>query len=93
MKNKLIKLLMLSRSSNDNEALSAIRKANEILNNEKKTWDDVFGEAWYLEYSKLVDKYNTLARQYNSQQAQLKDLVQAELERPKEWWQAILSKF
>jgi hypothetical protein len=38
---KLIKLLSLSQSANDNEALSAVRRANELLRKFDKTWDKV----------------------------------------------------
>jgi len=41
VKNKIIKLLNLTTSSNDNEALSAIKKANKILNNLNMSWNDV----------------------------------------------------
>jgi hypothetical protein len=40
-KSKLIKLLNLTTSSNDHEALQAIRFANKILENNKLTWDDL----------------------------------------------------
>lgn len=38
---KLIKLLNLTRSDHDGEALSAIRKANELLAREGRQWSDV----------------------------------------------------
>lgn len=38
---KLLKLLMLTQSSNDSEALSAIRMANKILAQSKRQWRDV----------------------------------------------------
>lgn len=39
---KIIKLLALTQSSNDNEALSAIRKANALLKENNKTWESLF---------------------------------------------------
>lgn len=38
---RLIKILGLTTSSSDGEALSALRKANEIIAGEKLTWADV----------------------------------------------------
>lgn len=40
-KSKLVKLLNLTSSENDNEALSALRKANSILSRHGKRWDDL----------------------------------------------------
>jgi hypothetical protein len=41
---KLIKLLMLTTSDNDNEALSAIRMANKLLKSKNITWECAFSE-------------------------------------------------
>lgn len=41
-KDKIIKLLKLSSSNNDNEALLAIKTANQILKKNNATWDDLF---------------------------------------------------
>lgn len=38
---KLIKLLNLSQSPNDSEALSAIRKANKIIKDDGLRWEDL----------------------------------------------------
>lgn len=38
---RLAKILALTTSEHDGEALSAIRKANEIIKGEKLTWDEV----------------------------------------------------
>lgn len=38
---KIVKLLNLTNSSNDNEALSAIRMVNNILAKENKSWKDI----------------------------------------------------
>lgn len=38
MREKLIKLLQLSQSSNDHEALIAIRKANKLLRDTNQDW-------------------------------------------------------
>lgn len=40
-RDRLVKLLGLSRSRFDAEAIGAIRKANELLADQKVTWDDV----------------------------------------------------
>jgi hypothetical protein len=45
MKDKLIKLLQLSQSSNDYEALSAIRKANAVLRAKNMDWNQFFSHA------------------------------------------------
>jgi len=42
-KNKIIKLLKLTQSANDHEALSAIRKVNSLLKAEGVEWDDFVG--------------------------------------------------
>lgn len=41
---KIVKLLMLSTSENDNEALSSIRMANAILKKTGRTWLDLLVE-------------------------------------------------
>lgn len=65
---KLKKLLALTTSDNDNEALAAIRQANKILKDADKTWDEVL-EADLTEankrYEQLVLVHNALARKYN----------------------------
>jgi hypothetical protein len=38
---RLAKILALTASTNDGEALAAIRKANDIVRGEDMTWDDV----------------------------------------------------
>ena len=38
---RLAKVLSLTQSSSDGEALAAIRKANEIIKGENLTWDEV----------------------------------------------------
>lgn len=40
-KQRLIKLLELSSSSNDNEVLSTIKKANELIREHKLNWKDI----------------------------------------------------
>lgn len=42
-KQKIVKLLSLTQSDNDNEALSAIRMANKILRANEMTWDKFIG--------------------------------------------------
>jgi hypothetical protein len=41
MNDRLLKFLNLTTSDNDHEALVAIRKANELLKKDNKTWTDV----------------------------------------------------
>lgn len=38
---KVVKLLNLTQSDSDGEALSAMRKANALLRQDNKTWDEV----------------------------------------------------
>lgn len=65
---KLKKLLALTTSSNDNEALIAIRQANKILKSANRTWPEIIGadltEA-NSRYSQLHLKYVALAEKYN----------------------------
>ncbi len=42
-KDRLIKLLNLTSSDNDNEAISALRKANAMLKEGNLTWGDLIG--------------------------------------------------
>lgn len=56
MKEKIIKLLKQSTSSNDNEALNAIRIANSLLKKEDMHWDEFF--------SKTPSLSNTKEREY-----------------------------
>jgi hypothetical protein len=44
-KQKLVKVLNLTRSSSDGEALSAIRKANSMLDKEGCLWDKVLSQS------------------------------------------------
>lgn len=39
---QLRKLMMMTTSASDNEALTAIRKANEVVRRSGVTWEDVF---------------------------------------------------
>lgn len=39
---KLVKLLQLTQSTNDNEALAASRAANALLAKHKMNWDELF---------------------------------------------------
>ncbi len=43
-KDRLIKLLNMTMSQHDGEALSAIRKSNELLNLNQTSWSDLFGD-------------------------------------------------
>lgn len=44
-KSKIIKLLSLSQSDNDHEALASIRMANKILKNNDLTWEQFLGSS------------------------------------------------
>ena len=39
--NKFVKLMMLTTSANDHEALSALRKANAILADQSVSWEQL----------------------------------------------------
>lgn len=43
-KSKIVKLLSLTQSDNDSEALTAIRMANKILKSNEITWDKFMGQ-------------------------------------------------
>lgn len=68
---KLKKILELTNSDNDNEALLAMRHANKILKDEGKTWSDIFHEAdfWRHHYNVTSTKYNELVSWIKMQQA------------------------
>lgn len=57
---KLAKLLALTTSANDNEALSAIRKANFLLNEANIEWIDLLGAETPRGFVELKYKYNQL---------------------------------
>lgn len=66
---QFIKVLMLTTSDNDHEALSAIRLVNKNLkNSEFKDWRGLFNhiesecEKLIFDYNNLVEKYNNLRR-------------------------------
>lgn len=72
-KGKLIKLLGLTTSSNDHEALAAIRKVNSFLSEDNKTWEEVFAEQPTAEFIQLknshlglIQHYKALEGKYNS---------------------------
>lgn len=44
-KQRLIKILMMTQSANDQEALLAIRKANALMAVDGTTWGNIFGRA------------------------------------------------
>jgi hypothetical protein len=60
---KFHKLMNLTQSDNDNEALAALRKANSMLKHSKLTWKDILDEA--EKFEKLRIQYNDLVRRYN----------------------------
>lgn len=59
-KDKLVKLLMLTTSSFDGEALSAIRKANEYIKKYKMCWEEVFTSKKEVEVQEEdIDRYDS----------------------------------
>jgi hypothetical protein len=66
---KLKKILALTTSTNDNEALVVVRKANQMLKDADKTWVDVIGvesAETNNRYLQLSLKHIALANEYNS---------------------------
>ena len=74
---KLIKILSLTTSSNDSEALSAIRKANEFIVANKLNWNTIFIEPpqstsnddfteMYCQYKKLIQLHNEEIKEYEN---------------------------
>lgn len=49
-KDRIIKLLNLTTSDNDHEALSAIRSVNKLLKQNNQMWDDVIRDGIKVEY-------------------------------------------
>lgn len=70
---ELVKLLMLTTSSNENEASSAMRKANALLAESNMMWTDLLGaEAskelldLKLKHTQLINHFNELANKYRT---------------------------
>lgn len=53
-KERLSKLLELSRSSNDNEALSAIRNANSLLDKNNLRWPSILSQQFQVKYIEIT---------------------------------------
>jgi hypothetical protein len=53
---RLAKVLALTTSDNDAEALAAIRRANEIIKGENLGWLDVIAQQHYLDISAAINK-------------------------------------
>lgn len=70
---KLKKLLALSESDNDNEALAAIRQVNKLLKEANLTWPE------FLEIDRTManDKYEQLRHQYAILASKYNELVRA----------------
>lgn len=60
---KLGKLLSLTSSSNDNEALAAVRLANKMLRESNRSWADVLFNA--SRFENLAQQHNVLISKYN----------------------------
>ncbi len=65
---KIVKLLQLTTSSNDFEALNAIRTANQILTKNKTTWLDLFNNLSTV-------KKNTSSVKYESNSSRDKEII------------------
>lgn len=53
---RLAKVLSLTTSDNDAEALAAIRRANEIIKGENLSWLDVIAQQHYLDITAAIHK-------------------------------------
>jgi len=62
---KFYKLMAMTTSENDNEALVAMRMANKMLKESKLTWKQVLDHAQDSGFEALRLKYNQLVEQYN----------------------------
>lgn len=62
---RFYKLMALTDSPNDNEALIAIREANKMLRANKLTWEELLNAAKDTGFEALRVKYNWLVEQYN----------------------------
>lgn len=70
---KFKKLLALTTSDSDNEALNAVRQANRLLKENNLTWDELFSIQnlnLKQEFEKLRVEYILLAQRYNNLLAQ-----------------------
>lgn len=61
---RLAKILALTTSDHDGEALSAIRKANEIIKGEKLTWDEVLVQVTGTVINIRASRYPANGEQY-----------------------------
>lgn len=66
-RDKLIKLMALTSSENEHEAMNAMRAANRLLKDSEFTWEKVLNQAPQFagEYESLRLKYNDLVVKYN----------------------------
>ena len=81
---KLIKILMLTTSENDGEALSAARMANSILKNEGLVWSQVEIRA-YIERPKKVPTYSKPSEPKNDE-PDLDDIFDYVLTETPDWF-------
>ena len=71
---KLVKLLALTSSTNDPEAISAMRKANELLNSSGKSWGEVIEDKSAAELADLKPKFTQLINAYRALEEKYKIL-------------------
>lgn len=75
-KTKLLKLLHLSESTNDGEALSSIRKANDLIKEDNSSWEDIVNISDALEEVIKRDRknYRELEFIFKKERANSRDL-------------------
>ena len=82
---RIKKLMKLTTSTFNGEALNAIRKANEELERNKQTWDDVLGGKRDTSFDKMLERSNmvlvkerdNLKNQLKESRSQIEDLKRA----------------
>lgn len=60
--NKLVKMMGLTTSENDHEALAALRQANKVLEKGKLTWADVFNRLVSVDMEEAEPQPDTSAK-------------------------------
>lgn len=78
---RLVKLLSLTQSSNDNESLSAIRMCNSTLKKMNLTWDQVLSGATYSEPRRQQSQPRG-----GTYESQVDDVAKAMEDELRKWW-------
>ena len=63
---RFVKLLGLTRSSNDGEALAALRKCNDVLTQHRLTWADVVAGRCARQVDRDTDLLDDIGRVVNA---------------------------